>query len=356
MTFLDKTKTLLNSATDNVTDFVKTATDNAQNTLRTTQQSIADINITSGIQNWITSLFINALNSCSTEQDRLGLLTWLTLSREVLSNDLFSTTEKTKALYQLFDSKSLAKGLLRSVEEGFSNYKKADLPLAVKVAIPVTLTAGAIVGGAGVGIAGFGSAIGVPVLLLIFLGAAGITSVLEAFFTNSEARDYISVVSAMIVKDELLRRANQNMRQAMSEDIAAPKQHEYSPEKEAIETMLLEMDAYDFEKHVMSFFQQTGLLAWVTKKSNDAGVDGFARHANGLIIVQCKRNAIHNTVGRPVIQQFKGVIEENEAWRGYVVTTSSFTSEAVESAAKNQRIILIGMPELIDWHIQGITF
>lgn len=310
----------------------------------------------SSLKTWVSSLFANAIKSCSTENDRISLLTWLTLSREVLSNDTLPMTEKTKALYQLFDSKSLLEGLLRSVEEGFSNYKKADLPLAVKVAIPITLSASVIVGGAGVGIAGFGSAIGVPVLLLIFVGAAGITSVLEAFFTHSEARDYISVVSAMIVKDELLRRANQKMRQAMSEDIVAPQQYAYTPEKEAIAEMLLEMDAYDFEKHTMSFFQQVGLLAWVTKKSNDAGVDGFARHSNGLIIVQCKRNEINNSVGRPIIQQFKGVIEENEAWRGYVVTTSSFTNEAIESAAKNDKIILIGMTELINWHINGINF
>lgn len=278
------------------------------------------------------------------------------MSREILSNDNLAITQKVQTLYKLFDSKSLAQGIFRGIEEGFENYKNFDLPLAIKIAIPITLSASAIVGGAGVGIAGFGTAIGVPVLLIIFLGAAGITSVLEAFLTNSEARDYISVVSAMIVKDELLRHANQKMRQAMSEDIVAPQQYAYSSEKEAIAKMLLEMNVYDFEKHIMSFFQQAGLLAWVTKKSNDSGVDGFARHFNGLIIVQCKRNAINNNVGRPIIQQFKGVIEENEAWRGYVVTTSSFTNEAIESALKNDKLILISMSELINWHINGINF
>ena len=39
----------------------------------------------------------------------------------------------------------------------------------------------------------------------------------------------------------------------------------------------------------MSFFQAAGLMAWVTKKTGDGGVDGFARHSEGLIIVQCKR-------------------------------------------------------------------
>lgn len=113
------------------------------------------------------------------------------------------------------------------------------------------------------------------------------------------------------------------------------------------------MSPVDFECHVMAFFQDMGLLAWVTKQSNDAGVDGFARHASGLIVVQCKRNALDNSVGRPVVQQFKGVVEENKAWRGYVVTTSYFTSGAVESAALNEQIVLVDMTELVAWHLSS---
>lgn len=356
MELLNKAKSLANSTTKTMTDFVKISTDATQEKFQAISQSISDISITAEIRDWVVSLFVKALQSCSTEEDRTNAITWLAMSREVLSNNNLSVTEKSKTLYQLLGSRNFAKGVFRSVEEGFENYKNADLPLALKIAIPVTLSASAIVGGSALGIAGFGTAVGVPVLLVIFLGAAGITSVLEAFLTNAEARNYISVVAAMITKDELLRRANQKMRQAMAEDIVAPEQCSYSLEKDAITAMLLNMDAYDFEKHIMSFFQQAGLLAWVTKKSNDAGVDGFARHSNGLIIVQCKRNATKNTVGRPTIQQFKGVIEENEAWRGYVVTTSSFTTEAIESVAKNDRLSLIEMKELIDWHINGINF
>ncbi|WP_338156340.1 restriction endonuclease [Bradyrhizobium elkanii] len=39
-------------------------------------------------------------------------------------------------------------------------------------------------------------------------------------------------------------------------------------------------------------------------------MDGFAVHPDGLIIVHCKRNSAANRVGRPTVQQFKGVIEE----------------------------------------------
>jgi len=96
--------------------------------------------------------------------------------------------------------------------------------------------------------------------------------------------------------------------------------------------------------------------AWATRKSNDFGVDGFAIHTEGLMIVQCKRNATENKVGRPTIQQFKGVIEEQSALRGYVVTTSTFTEEAMESAQLSDKLILIDMDSLVGWHAEAPTF
>jgi restriction system protein len=88
----------------------------------------------------------------------------------------------------------------------------------------------------------------------------------------------------------------------------------------------------------MSFFDAAGFEAWATRKSNDFGVDGFAIHPDGLMIIQCKRNSTDNKVGRPTIQQFKGVIEEQNALRGYVVTTSTFTEDAIESAELSDKI------------------
>jgi len=106
----------------------------------------------------------------------------------------------------------------------------------------------------------------------------------------------------------------------------------------------------------MSFFDAAGFEAWATRKSNDFGVDGFAVHPDGLMIVQCKRNSIDNKVGRPTIQQFKGVIEEQSALRGYVVTTSTFTEEAMESAKLSERIVLVDMDFLVRWHAAAPTF
>jgi restriction system protein len=74
------------------------------------------------------------------------------------------------------------------------------------------------------------------------------------------------------------------------------------------------------------------------------------------MITQCKRNSTDNKVGRPTIQQFKGVIEEQNALRGYVVTTSTFTEEATESAELSDKLVLVDMDLLVRWHAAAPTF
>ncbi len=54
--------------------------------------------------------------------------------------------------------------------------------------------------------------LGVPVLLLIFLGTAGITSIIEAVVTNPEARTHITEIIDIIVQDERLRRTTAQMK------------------------------------------------------------------------------------------------------------------------------------------------
>lgn len=302
------------------------------------------------MKDWIINLFIKAIDNCSNEQDRLDMLAWLTLAREKLADDSISQLEKFKQLYIMMDFKKTISAVFNSVSEAVKNYATSDLSLAMKITLPVTLAAAAVVGGESIGIAGFGSAIGMPILLLIFIGVAGITAILQSFLGNDNADNYIGVVMSLIAKDEILRRVKKELREAMMAEPVAPKKQNLPEDIVALKHELLTMNPYDFEQHIMSFFQDQGLLAWVTKKSNDAGVDGFARHTNGLIVVQCKRNAEDNLVGSPTIQQFKGVIEENQAWCGYIVTTSSFTKNALESAQKSDKLKLIDMTELLNWH------
>jgi restriction system protein len=345
------------SWTESIADKSKKMWNKTADTLADTGDFVTErsIDVVGKIRIWLIYLLVKAIHSCSAEQERLEVLSWLALVREILANPSIPFQSKAKDIYHLLDTKKTIQIMFRSVVQTVKNYKNADLPLPVKVAIPATLAGATVVGGHGVGLAAFGGAIGMPVLLLIFLGTAGITAVIEAFFSKSESRDYISLIMALIARDEVLRRTKKAMQDAMKSEPSAPKHFEMPDEEKALRNKLVNMDPYDFERHVMSFFQGNGMLAWVTKKSNDAGVDGFARHSDGLIIVQCKRYAPGNPVGRPLVQQFKGVFEENEAWRGYIVTTSYFTVDAKESAGKNDKLILADMDTLIEWHLKDFS-
>ncbi len=84
--------------------------------------------------------------------------------------------------------------------------------------------------------------------------------------------------------------------------------------------------------------------AQVVGRSGDGGIDGIIKQDRlGLenIYVQAKR--WEGTVGRPVIQQFAGALQVQRARRGVLITTSSFTQEALTYAANLQNtIVLVG--------------
>lgn len=284
------------------------------------------------IREWLVARFASAIKRTTPAEDRLLAIRWLSESRTVIASDL-GPTEKFKKLNSLISSRTAIVTIAKSVSEAVSNYRNSDLPLPMKIALPATLAAIPLVGGQAAGIAAFGSALGVPVLLLIFLGTAGITSIIEAVVRSPDARPHIAEIIDVIVQDERLRRASAQMKAAMKEQPMDPTRFATPPEEMALRAHLLSMDPFQFERHTMSFFDAAGLEAWATRKSNDFGVDGFAVHPDGLIVVQCKRNASENKIGRPTIQQFKGVIEKQNVYCGYVVTTATFTDEAIESAA-----------------------
>lgn len=311
--------------------------------------------VTERIRTWIIGLFVGAINGMSRPEDRESAVRWLSQSRDILTSDQ-PLSSKAKGLNGLINSRATAKAVASGVGAAFSNYRKSNLPLSMKVAIPATLAAMPIVGGQAAGVAAFGGAIGLPVLLLIFLGAAGVTSIIESIGISPAAREDVRKIVETIIADERLRRASAALKAAMRDNPTTACRQDVPAEELALRASLLAMDPYEFERHVMSFFESAGLEISVTSKSNDLGVDGTALHPDGLLIVQCKRNATANKVGRPTVQQFKGVVEENGAVRGYIVTTSSFTAEAIDSAVMTDKIVLVDMDQLIDWHQKTPAF
>jgi restriction system protein len=92
----------------------------------------------------------------------------------------------------------------------------------------------------------------------------------------------------------------------------------------------------------------------VVGKSGDGGIDGIIKEDRlGLesIYVQAKR--WEATVGRPTVQQFAGALHGNRARKGVVITTSSFSREAIEYAKASQiAIVLIDGVQLTDFMIE----
>jgi restriction system protein len=89
-------------------------------------------------------------------------------------------------------------------------------------------------------------------------------------------------------------------------------------------------------------------------------VDGMIREDElglDLIYVQAKR--WQNPVGRPEIQKFFGALHGKRASKGVFITTSSFTSEAIQYAeGVTPRVILVDGKELARLMIEygvGVT-
>lgn len=85
-------------------------------------------------------------------------------------------------------------------------------------------------------------------------------------------------------------------------------------------------------------------------RSGDVGIDGVVNEdplGLDVVYVQAKRYAPENAIGRERIQQFAGALVGQGASKGVFVTTSRFSSGAVEYANRvPQRIILIDGAEL----------
>lgn len=93
--------------------------------------------------------------------------------------------------------------------------------------------------------------------------------------------------------------------------------------------------------------------------SGDGGIDGvISLDKLGLekVYVQAKR--WQGTVGRPEVQGFYGALAGQRANKGVFITTSGYTSQAIEFAKSVERIVLVDGPrmaELMIDHEVGIS-
>ena len=83
-------------------------------------------------------------------------------------------------------------------------------------------------------------------------------------------------------------------------------------------------------------------------RSGDGGVDGIIKEDRlGLDVVYIQAKRWENTVGRPTVQAFAGSLEGFRARKGVMITTSTFSREAIEYVGQiEKRIVLVDGPEL----------
>ena len=301
------------------------------------------------LHEWLVKFLKKAIEAVSSEQDRIEILDWLNLVRAFLSDSNLSKMEKFKRIYAISDSKKTIKILLNSLSETVKNYKNSDMSLSVKIALPVTLAALAVFGGQGAGIAAFGGAIGIPIVLIIFLGTAGITSILEGFIESKHANNYIGSLKSTLTKKSFYSNIPDDLKIILEDDGVEPQFFEFPKVEIIIENYLLNLGDMEFNQHIMSFFQRKGMPSWVTKNPNKFQINGFAEDNGELTAVWCNRFNASGVVSKEMVDQFyHGTPFINKV---FVITTDKFSPESKELAKSVNNLFLIDMDELVQWHL-----
>ena len=86
----------------------------------------------------------------------------------------------------------------------------------------------------------------------------------------------------------------------------------------------------------------------VIGRSGDAGIDGIIKEDRlGLDVIYVQAKRWENPVSRPEVQKFAGALQGQRARKGIFLTTSTFTREAQDFAARiESRVILVDGPTL----------
>jgi len=122
------------------------------------------------------------------------------------------------------------------------------------------------------------------------------------------------------------------------------------PSEEALDQLLIQLNrnparvhsltAREFEQLVARILDELGFEVKLTPITRDGGYDMIARYrtpsGDVLYLVECKRYAPERTVGISVVRGLYGVIVDQCATAGMVVTSSRFSLDARKFAARHQ--------------------
>lgn len=144
-----------------------------------------------------------------------------------------------------------------------------------------------------------------------------------------------------VTPDDLIARAFAEINAALTEEVLGLL-HSVTPQR--------------FEQVVIDLLGAMGYgggradMAERLGRSGDGGIDGVIKEDRlglDMVYIQAKRYAPENKVGRPAVQGFVGSLTGEGATKGVFVTTSDFSREARDYAARvPQKIVLLNGTDL----------
>lgn len=109
-----------------------------------------------------------------------------------------------------------------------------------------------------------------------------------------------------------------------------------------VEPVRRDRTGISFEVKCLEVLRHRGLEVQLTGRTGDGGIDIIARShapiAGGKYVVQCKD--WRGSVGSPIVRDLYGVVHAEDADRGILITSSTFTADALKFA-EGKRLELI---------------
>mgnify|MGYP000060398110 CR=1 FL=1 len=145
--------------------------------------------------------------------------------------------------------------------------------------------------------------------------------------------------------EELLAQAYEKLRQSLSAELL---------------DQVKRVSPAFFERLVLQLLVRMGYggtyeeAAKAVGRSGDEGFDGIINEDRlGLDVVYVQAKRWEAPVGRPEVQKFAGALQGHRARKGVFITTSTFTKDAIEYAARiDSKIVLIDGHRLVDLMIE----
>jgi HJR/Mrr/RecB family endonuclease len=98
----------------------------------------------------------------------------------------------------------------------------------------------------------------------------------------------------------------------------------------------MQMNSQEFERAIVQLFKRLGYEVTGTPFSNDRGKDAIAWKGGKKYLIECKRYAEDNDVGRRDLQIFMAAMHEEKADGGFYINTGRFARTATAYASENK--------------------